>query len=37
MGSIVGGGRYDNLTALFGLKDISGVGISFGQKESMMY
>ena len=30
MGSVVGGGRYDNLTALFGLKDISGVGISFG-------
>ncbi len=30
MGSIGGGGRYDNLTALFGLKDVSGVGISFG-------
>lgn len=30
MGSICGGGRYDDLTGLFGLKDISGVGISFG-------
>ncbi|MEP0984231.1 histidine--tRNA ligase [Ekhidna sp.] len=30
MGSICGGGRYDNLTGVFGLKDISGVGISFG-------
>jgi histidyl-tRNA synthetase len=30
MGSIGGGGRYDDLTALFGLKDVSGVGISFG-------
>ena len=30
MGSIGGGGRYDNLTGIFGLKDISGVGISFG-------
>ena len=30
MGSIGGGGRYDNLTAGFGLKDTSGVGISFG-------
>jgi len=30
MGSISGGGRYDNLTGIFGLKDISGVGISFG-------
>lgn len=30
MGSIGGGGRYDNLTAIFGLKDVSGVGISFG-------
>ena len=30
MGSIGGGGRYDNLTANFGLKDVSGVGISFG-------
>ena len=29
-GSIVGGGRYDNLTAAFGLPDMSGVGISFG-------
>jgi len=30
MGSVGGGGRYDNLTGVFGLKDISGVGISFG-------
>jgi len=30
MGSISGGGRYDNLTGVFGLKDVSGVGISFG-------
>ncbi|MCK5678716.1 MAG: ATP phosphoribosyltransferase regulatory subunit, partial [Flavobacteriaceae bacterium] len=30
MGSIGGGGRYDDLTGVFGLKDISGVGISFG-------
>jgi histidyl-tRNA synthetase len=30
MGSISGGGRYDNLTGTFGLKDVSGVGISFG-------
>lgn len=30
MGSIGGGGRYDNLTDLFGVKGISGVGISFG-------
>lgn len=30
MGSISGGGRYDNLTGIFGLKDMSGVGISFG-------
>lgn len=30
MGSIGGGGRYDDLTAVFGLKDISGAGISFG-------
>lgn len=30
MGSIGGGGRYDNLTGLFGVKDIPGVGISFG-------
>lgn len=28
--SIGGGGRYDDLTGIFGLKDISGVGISFG-------
>ncbi len=30
IGSITGGGRYDNLTGIFGLKDVSGVGISFG-------
>ncbi len=30
MGSICGGGRYDDLTSLFGMKDMSGVGISFG-------
>ena len=30
IGSICGGGRYDDLTSIFGLKDVSGVGISFG-------
>lgn len=30
MGSICGGGRYDDLTGIFGLPDTSGVGISFG-------
>jgi len=30
IGSMVGGGRYDNLTGVFGLKEMSGVGISFG-------
>ncbi|MGN0188279.1 MAG: histidine--tRNA ligase [Candidatus Cryptobacteroides sp.] len=30
IGSICGGGRYDNLTGIFGLADMSGVGISFG-------
>ena len=30
IGSICGGGRYDNLTGIFGLPDVSGVGISFG-------
>ena len=30
IGSICGGGRYDDLTGIFGLPDISGVGISFG-------
>ena len=30
IGSITGGGRYDNLTGVFGLNDVSGVGISFG-------
>jgi len=30
IGSVTGGGRYDDLTGIFGLPDISGVGISFG-------
>lgn len=30
MGSISGGGRYDNLTGIFGMPNVSGVGISFG-------
>jgi histidyl-tRNA synthetase len=30
MGSICGGGRYDDLTGIFGLPDVSGVGVSFG-------
>lgn len=30
MGSIGGGGRYDDLTGMFGLKELTGVGISFG-------
>jgi len=30
IGSLSGGGRYDDLTGVFGLKDVSGVGISFG-------
>jgi len=30
MGSISGGGRYDDLTGIFGLKNMSGVGISYG-------
>ena len=30
MGSIGGGGRYDDLTGIFGMNDVSGVGISFG-------
>ena len=30
MGSMGGGGRYDDLTGIFGLKNVSGVGISFG-------
>jgi len=30
MGSISGGGRYDNLTGIFGMPELSGVGISFG-------
>ena len=30
IGSIGGGGRYDDLTGIFGMKDLSGIGISFG-------
>jgi len=30
LGSVGGGGRYDDLTSIFGLKDMSGIGISFG-------
>jgi len=30
IGSLTGGGRYDNLTGVFGMPDVSGVGISFG-------
>jgi len=30
IGSILGGGRYDNLAGIFGLKNVSGVGLSFG-------
>ena len=30
IGSLGGGGRYDNLTSIFGLQNISGVGVSFG-------
>ena len=30
MGSLGGGGRYDDLTSIFGMKDMSGVGVSFG-------
>ena len=30
MGSIGGGGRYDDLTSIFGVKGLSGVGVSFG-------
>ena len=35
-GSIGGGGRYDNLTAKFGGKDLSGVGISLGFERVLM-
>ncbi|MAZ00855.1 MAG: histidine--tRNA ligase [Flavobacteriales bacterium] len=35
-GSVVGGGRYDNLTSVFGLKDVSGIGISFGLERIMI-
>ena len=34
MGSITGGGRYDNLTGIFGMPGLSGVGISFGADRS---
>jgi histidyl-tRNA synthetase len=37
MGSIGGGGRYDDLTGMFGLKGLTGAGISFGADRSMMY
>ena len=30
IGSICGGGRYDNLTGVFGMEGVSGVGVSFG-------
>ncbi|MFC2098609.1 histidine--tRNA ligase [Bacteroidota bacterium] len=30
IGSVCGGGRYDDLTGIFGLQDVSGVGVSFG-------
>lgn len=30
IGSVCGGGRYDDLTGIFGLRDLSGVGVSFG-------
>jgi histidyl-tRNA synthetase len=30
IGSVLGGGRYDNLTSVFGLENVSGVGLSFG-------
>ncbi len=30
IGSVCGGGRYDDLTGIFGLEDVSGVGVSFG-------
>ena len=33
IGSIGGGGRYDDLTGKFGLKNMSGIGISFGLRE----
>lgn len=36
IGSITGGGRYDNLTGIFGLPGISGVGISFGADRILM-
>ena len=36
IGSLGGGGRYDDLTGIFGLKDVSGVGISFGFDRTYM-
>jgi len=30
IGSIAAGGRYDDLTSVFGLNDVSGIGVSFG-------
>ncbi len=36
IGSIGGGGRYDDLTGIFGLKDVSGIGISFGLERIYM-
>ena len=37
IGSISGGGRYDNLTGVFGMDGMSGVGISFGADRILMY
>ena len=37
IGSITGGGRYDNLTGIFGMPGISGVGISLAQTAFMTY
>ena len=36
IGSLLGGGRYDQLTEKFGFKDISGVGVSFGLDRLVM-
>lgn len=36
IGSITGGGRYDNLTGIFGMPGLSGVGISFGADRILM-
>ena len=35
IGSICGGGRYDNLTGIFGLPDMSGVGISLRRRQDL--